>query len=83
MNYKHVQSSVAMSFVEWPFFDYCSTNRWGSLFAASIMGVNILKMLGIGLGIWKDGATVKSMSRFGDYRFHSWIVIYEKEKKKA
>lgn len=26
-------------------------------------------MLLLGLGIWKDEATVKSMSRFGDYRF--------------
>ncbi|PNX73206.1 phytol kinase [Trifolium pratense] len=44
------------------------TDRWGSYFAASIMGVNVFRMLVIGLGIWKDEATVKSMSRFGDYR---------------
>ncbi|MCI01960.1 putative phytol kinase 3 chloroplastic-like, partial [Trifolium medium] len=43
------------------------TDRWGSYFAASVMGVNIFRMLVIGLGIWKDEATVKSMSRFGDY----------------
>ncbi|XP_045822222.1 probable phytol kinase 3, chloroplastic [Trifolium pratense] len=49
----------------WPLF---GTDRWGSYFAASIMGVNVFRMLAIGLGIWKDEATVKSMSRFGDYR---------------
>lgn len=37
--------------------------------AAIIPGVNILKVFLIGLGIVKDEATVKSMSRFGDYRF--------------
>lgn len=68
MNYEPVQNSVTTSFVEWPFFDHYSTDRWASFFAALTPGVNIIRMLIIGLGIWKDEATVKSMSRFGDYR---------------
>lgn len=47
----------------------CSSGRQGAIFAALIPAVNIIKMLLLGLGIWKDEATVKSMSRFGDYRF--------------
>ncbi|KAI9117892.1 hypothetical protein K1719_011034 [Acacia pycnantha] len=38
------------------------------LLAALVPGVNIFWMLLIGLGIQKDEAIVKSMSRFGDYR---------------
>ncbi|GAU27670.1 hypothetical protein TSUD_126160 [Trifolium subterraneum] len=41
----------------WPLF---STDRWGSYFAAFIIGVNIFRMLVIELGIWKDEATVTS-----------------------
>lgn len=37
--------------------------------AALIPGINIVKVLLIGLGILKDEAAVKSMSRDGDYRF--------------
>ncbi|KAG4920549.1 hypothetical protein JHK82_049504 [Glycine max] len=44
------------------------TETWASFFAALIPGINIFRMLVIGLGILKDEATVKSMSRFGDYR---------------
>ncbi|KAI8523538.1 hypothetical protein RHMOL_Rhmol13G0081900 [Rhododendron molle] len=47
---------------------YCSSGHQGAILAALIPGVNIIKMLLIGLGIWKDEATVKSMSRFGDHR---------------
>lgn len=36
--------------------------------AALIPGINIVKVLLIGLGILKDEAAVKSMSRDGDYR---------------
>jgi farnesol kinase len=53
------------------FLYYYSTGRWGSYFAALIPAVNILRMLAIGLGIWKDEGTVKSMSRFGDYRLQN------------
>lgn len=49
----------------WPLF---SPGSRGALLAATVPGVNIIKMLLLGLGIWKDEATVKSMSRFGDYR---------------
>ncbi|KAG5238588.1 phytol kinase [Salix suchowensis] len=40
----------------------------GSALAAFTPGVNIIRMLLIGSGMWKDEATVKSMSRFGDHR---------------
>ncbi|KAJ6905525.1 phytol kinase 3 [Populus alba x Populus x berolinensis] len=49
----------------WPIF---SSGRRGALFAAFTPGVNIIRMLLIGSGMWKDEATVKSMSRFGDRR---------------
>ncbi|WVY94486.1 hypothetical protein V8G54_033574 [Vigna mungo] len=44
------------------------TENRASYLAALIPGVNIIRMLVTGLGIVKDVATVKSMSRFGDYR---------------
>lgn len=40
----------------------------GAILAALTPGVNIIRMLLLGLGILKDEATVKSMSRFGDHR---------------
>ncbi|XP_039045699.1 probable phytol kinase 3, chloroplastic [Hibiscus syriacus] len=40
----------------------------GATLAAITPGVNIIRMLLIGSGIWKDEGTVKSMSRYGDYR---------------
>ncbi|KAM0046767.1 putative phytol/farnesol kinase [Helianthus debilis subsp. tardiflorus] len=49
----------------WPLF---SSGIQGAAMAALVPGVNIVKVLLIGLGIVKDEATVKSMSRFGDYR---------------
>ncbi|XP_076909677.1 putative phytol kinase 3, chloroplastic [Bidens hawaiensis] len=49
----------------WPLF---SSSIQGAALAALVPGVNIIKVLLIGLGIVKDEATVKSMSRFGDYR---------------
>ncbi|KAK9054847.1 hypothetical protein SSX86_025926 [Deinandra increscens subsp. villosa] len=49
----------------WPLF---SSGIQGAVIAAIVPGVNILKVLLIGLGMVKDEATVKSMSRFGDYR---------------
>jgi len=65
---ERVQSSVAISLHEWPFLTHYSTENMAAYFAALIPGVNIIRMLVIGLGILKDEATVKSMSRFGDYR---------------
>ncbi|TKY47184.1 phytol kinase 3 [Spatholobus suberectus] len=66
LNRKLVHISIGLVFMLcWPLF---STDNWASFFAALTPGVNIIRMLVIGLGIWKDEATVKSMSRFGDYR---------------
>ncbi|KAK9126720.1 hypothetical protein Scep_015566 [Stephania cephalantha] len=49
----------------WPFF---SSRPQAAVFASFIPGINIIRMLLMGLGIWKDNATVKSFSRNGDYR---------------
>ncbi|KAK1437073.1 hypothetical protein QVD17_02858 [Tagetes erecta] len=49
----------------WPLF---SSGIQGAVIAAIVPGVNIIKVLLIGLGIVQDEATVKSMSRFGDRR---------------
>ncbi|KAL2332995.1 hypothetical protein Fmac_014208 [Flemingia macrophylla] len=66
LNRKLVHISIGLLFILcWPLF---SADNRAPFFAALIPGVNIIKMLVIGLGIWKDEATVKSMSRFGDYR---------------
>ncbi|KAK7305438.1 hypothetical protein VNO77_43344 [Canavalia gladiata] len=66
LNRKLVHISIGLMFMLcWPLF---STDNRASFFAALVPGVNIIRMLVIGLGIWKDEATVKSMSRFGDYR---------------
>lgn len=45
-----------------------SSGNRGAILAAMVPGVNIIKVLLLGLGIWKDDATVKSMSRYGDHR---------------
>lgn len=50
-----------------------SSGRQGAFLAALVPGVNIIRMLLLGLGIWKDEATIKSMSRFGDYRLQALI----------
>ncbi|KAK9280133.1 hypothetical protein L1049_013820 [Liquidambar formosana] len=49
----------------WPLF---SSGCRGAVLASLIPGINIIRMLFVGLGIWKDEAEVKSMSRYGDYR---------------
>ena len=49
--------------------NYCSSGRQGAIMEDLITAINIVKVLLIGLGIWKDEAAVKSMSRDGDYRF--------------
>ncbi|CAN0902140.1 Farnesol kinase, chloroplastic [Linum grandiflorum] len=49
----------------WPLF---SSGTRGAVMAALIPAANIIKMFLIGSGMWKDEATVKSMSRFGDRR---------------
>ncbi|CAA2954038.1 probable phytol kinase 3, chloroplastic [Olea europaea subsp. europaea] len=66
LNRKLVHVSVGLAFMLcWPMF---SSGRQGAVMAALVPAVNIIKMLLLGLGIWKDDATVKSMSRFGDHR---------------
>ncbi|RDX68287.1 hypothetical protein CR513_52743, partial [Mucuna pruriens] len=66
LNRKLVHISIGLLFILcWPLF---STENMAAYFASLIPGVNIIRMLVIGLGLWKDEATVKSMSRFGDYR---------------
>jgi len=54
----------------------CSSGHRGALLAALIPGVNIIRMLLLGSGIWKDEATVKSMTRFGDRRFVTRVIWY-------
>lgn len=66
LNRKLVHTTIGLAFMLcWPLF---SSGHQGAVLAALIPGVNIVKVLLIGLGIWKDEATVKSMSRYGDYR---------------
>ncbi|KAJ6828682.1 putative phytol kinase 2, chloroplastic [Iris pallida] len=49
----------------WPLF---SSGRQAAFLAALAPGVNIIRMLLMGLGIWRNEAMVKSISRSGDYR---------------
>ncbi|CAK7330503.1 unnamed protein product [Dovyalis caffra] len=66
LNRKLVHVSIGLVFMLcWPMF---SSGHRGALLAAFTPGVNIIRMLLIGSGMWKDEATVKSMSRFGDRR---------------
>ncbi|KAL3721891.1 hypothetical protein ACJRO7_034264 [Eucalyptus globulus] len=66
LNRKLVHVSVGLVFMLcWPLF---SSGHRGALLAATVPGFNIIRMLLVGSGIWKDEATVKSMSRFGDRR---------------
>ncbi|KAK4417905.1 putative phytol kinase, chloroplastic [Sesamum alatum] len=66
LNRKLVHVTLGSAFMLcWPMF---SSGRQGAILAALIPGINIIRMLLLGLGIWKDDAAVKSMSRFGDCR---------------
>ncbi|GFP98984.1 probable phytol kinase 3 chloroplastic [Phtheirospermum japonicum] len=66
LNRKLVHITLGLAFMLcWPMF---SSGRQGAILAAAIPGINIIKMLLLGLGIMKDDATVKSMSRFGNHR---------------
>ncbi|KAK9037266.1 hypothetical protein V6N11_022185 [Hibiscus sabdariffa] len=66
LNRKLVHISIGLVFMLcWPLF---SSGYRGAVLAAVTPGVNIIRMFLIGSGIWKDEATVKSMSRYGDYR---------------
>lgn len=46
-----------------------SSGTYAPFLAALAPGVNIIRMLLLGLGLMKNEAMVKSMSRSGDYRF--------------
>ncbi|GER46799.1 phytol kinase [Striga asiatica] len=66
LNRKLVHITLGLAFMLcWPMF---SAGRQGAILAALVPGINIIKVLLLGLGIWKDDATVKSMSRSGDHR---------------
>ncbi|KAL9257635.1 putative phytol kinase 3, chloroplastic [Drosera capensis] len=66
LNRKLVHVSIGLVFMLcWPLF---SSGYRGAVLAGLIPGVNIIHMLLLGLGLLKDEATVKSMSRYGNYR---------------
>ncbi|KEH28894.1 probable phytol kinase 3, chloroplastic [Medicago truncatula] len=63
---KLVHTSFGLAFMLcWPLF---SNDRWASFFAVLVPGVYMFRILVTELGIYKDEAIVKSLSRFGDYR---------------
>ncbi|XP_038980887.1 probable phytol kinase 2, chloroplastic [Phoenix dactylifera] len=63
---KLVHVSVGLTFMLfWPLF---SSGSHAPFLAAVVPGINIIRMLLMGLGIWRNDAIVKSMSRHGDYR---------------
>ncbi|XP_019056392.1 PREDICTED: farnesol kinase, chloroplastic-like isoform X2 [Tarenaya hassleriana] len=49
----------------WPLF---SPGLQGAVLASLVPGVNIIRMLLLGLGVYHDEGTIKSMSRHGDRR---------------
>ena len=55
--------------------NYISSGLQGALFASLIIGVNIIRMLLLGLGVYQDEGTIKSMSRHGDRRFAEFHII--------
>lgn len=66
LNRKLVHISFGLVFMLcWPMF---SSGRLGAVVASLIPAVNVVNMLLLGSGIWKDEATVKSMTRHGDHR---------------
>ncbi|XP_068644218.1 probable phytol kinase 2, chloroplastic isoform X2 [Aristolochia californica] len=63
---KLVHISIGLVFMLfWPLF---SSGSQAPYLAALAPGINIIRMILLGLGIWKNDALVKSMSRSGDYR---------------
>lgn len=48
---------------------WCSSGHLGAIVASLIPAMNVINLLLLGLGIWKDDATVKSMTRNGDIRY--------------
>ena len=55
--------------------NYFSSGLQGALFASLIPGLNIIRMLLLGLGVYQDEGTIKSMSRHGDRRFAEFHII--------
>ncbi|XP_010426391.1 PREDICTED: farnesol kinase, chloroplastic-like [Camelina sativa] len=63
---KFVHINIGLVFLLcWPLFSY---GIQGALFASIVPGLNILRMLLLGLGVYQDEGTIKSMSRHGDRR---------------
>ncbi|KAF9596502.1 hypothetical protein IFM89_012233 [Coptis chinensis] len=63
---KFVHITIGLVFMLfWPLFSY---RREAAFLAALTPGVNIIRVLLLGFGVYKDEATVKSMSRYGDHR---------------
>ncbi|KAK4838130.1 hypothetical protein QYF36_011266 [Acer negundo] len=66
LNRKLVHISIGLLFMLcWPLY---SSGTRGAILASLTPGINIIRMILVGSGIWKDEATVKSMSRYGDRR---------------
>ncbi|ONK77078.1 uncharacterized protein A4U43_C02F2880 [Asparagus officinalis] len=66
LNRKLVHISIGLAFMLfWPLF---SAGSQAPFLAAVAPGVNIIRMLLMGLGILRNEAMVKSISRYGDYR---------------
>ncbi|GAV66579.1 CTP_transf_1 domain-containing protein [Cephalotus follicularis] len=66
LNRKLVHISIGLAFMLcWPLF---SSGQRGAIFASLTPGINIVRMLLLGLGLLKDEAAVKSISRYGDHR---------------
>ncbi|KAJ8749722.1 hypothetical protein K2173_012273 [Erythroxylum novogranatense] len=66
LNRKIVHISIGLVFMLcWPLF---SSGHRGAWLAALTPGVNIIRMLLVGTGLWKDDDIVKSMSRYGNHR---------------
>ncbi|XP_057866846.1 probable phytol kinase 2, chloroplastic isoform X3 [Cryptomeria japonica] len=66
LNRKFVHINIGLVFMLcWPLF---SNGPQAPYLAALAPGVNIFRMIGLGFGILKNEAMVKSMSRYGDAR---------------
>lgn len=51
-----------------------SSGRVGAIVASLIPGMNVINMLLLGSGIWKDDATVKSMTRNNNHRYVMYML---------
>ncbi|KAG1365671.1 putative phytol kinase 2, chloroplastic [Cocos nucifera] len=66
LNRKLVHISIGLAFMLfWPLF---SSGRQAPFLAAVAPGINAIRMVLMGLGILRNDAMVKSISRHGDYR---------------